>query len=294
MVHVAKPPDARPRRPRLACPAGAVDAHLHLFGPADRYSFVPETAYISGDALLEDCLAMHDVLGIRRGVLVSGGAYGRDPRHLLDMLGAAGGRLRGVAVPPDDLSTDAIVRMHEHGVRGVRFVSDARGRHLPRICPRLAAKVAEHGWHVQFYPSGTDITEYAPHLLELPNQIVLDHFGAMPAEQGVNQPAFRAVLKMLESGKVWVKLSGPMYCSKLEFPYADIVPFAHELVRHAPERLVWGSDWPHLHMGERAMPNDGDLLDLMLDWVPDPATRNRILADNPTALYRFAAAGGVA
>jgi len=208
------------------------------------------------------------------------------------MLEAAGGRLRGVAVPPDELSAEEIARMHRHGVRGVRFVSDARARHLTRIRPELAAKVAEHGWHVQFYPSGTDITEYPARLLALPNEIVLDHFGAMPAELGVNQPAFRTVLKMLETGRVWVKLSGPMYCSKLEFPYADVVPFARELVRHAPERLVWGSDWPHLHMGSRAMPNDGDLLDLMLDWVPEEAMRNSILAHNPASLYGFPSAKG--
>lgn len=291
-MHVAKPPDPHPRKPRLVCPPGSVDAHFHLFGPAQRYPFVPETSYISGDALLADCMAMHDVLGIDHGVTVSGGAYGRDSRHLLDMLEVSGGRLRGVAVPPDDLSAEEISRMHALGVRGVRFVSAARAKHLPRILPELARKIAEYGWHVQFYASGTDLVDYVDRLLALPNDIVLDHFGAMPAELGVEQPAFRAVLKMLESGRVWVKLSGPMYCSKLEFPYPDIVPFARELAKTAPERLVWGSDWPHLHMKERTMPNDGDLLDLLADWVPDGATRDRILSGNPSRLYGFGAGGG--
>ncbi|GAA4330362.1 amidohydrolase family protein [Pigmentiphaga soli] len=287
MVHVAKPPDPNPVAPRLKCPAGAVDAHLHLFGPAERYPFVPETQYLSGDALPESCIAMHDVLGIAHGVIVSGGAYGRDPAHLLDVLARFPGRFRGVCVPADDLGHEQIAHMDALGVRGVRFVSDARGAHLPRILPDLAARVAEHGWHVQFYAQGTDIVDHAERLRRLPNQIVIDHFGSMPAELGVDQPAFRAVLDLLDTGRVWVKLSGPMYCSRQEFPYADIVPFAHALVRHAPERLVWGSDWPHLHMKERSMPNDGHLLDLLLDWVPDAATRDAILAANPARLYGF-------
>ncbi|CAN5692656.1 amidohydrolase family protein [soil metagenome] len=287
MVHIAKPPDPDTAAPKLVCPPGAVDSHLHLFGPASEYPFVADSLYVSGDALPESCIAMHDVLGIDHGVIVSGGAYGRDPRHLLDMLRRFPGRFRGVAVPPDHLEIDEISVMHELGVRGVRFVSNARGKHLPRILPGLAARIDEFGWHVQFYPNGTDLTDYADRLLALPNDIVLDHFGSMPAALGVDQAAFRTVLRMLDSGRVWVKLSGPMYCSTQEFPYADMTPFAHALVRHAPERLVWGSDWPHLHMKERAMPNDGPLLDLLLGWVPDELARNRILVDNARKLYDF-------
>ena len=181
MSHVATPPDPKPRRPaRATCPPGGVDAHLHLFGPAARYPFVPETSYVTADALPESCIAMHDAIGIDRGVIVSGGAYGRDSRHLLDVLAAFPNRFRGVVVPPDDLAEADIARMHTLGVRGVRFVSDTRARHLTRIVPRLAARIAEHGWHVQFYADGTDLPQYAERLLALPNDIVLDHFGAMP------------------------------------------------------------------------------------------------------------------
>jgi 2-pyrone-4,6-dicarboxylate lactonase len=290
-MHTAIPPDPHPRAPRLPTPVGAIDSHLHLFGPAERYSFSAETKYVTPDALAESCIAMHQAIGIAHGVIVSGGAYGTDSRHLLDMLAQHPDRFRGVAVPPADLAEAQIEHMSRLGVRGVRFVSDARPAHLPRILPALAAKVNEHGWHVQFYAHGTDLERYADSLLALPNDIVLDHFGAMPAAQGVNQPAFKAMLRMLESGRVWVKLSGPLYCSQLEYPYAALQPMADMLVRHAPDRLLWGTDWPHLHLHGRGMPNDGALLDLLADWVPDEKTRHAVLVDNPSRLYGFAAPG---
>jgi predicted TIM-barrel fold metal-dependent hydrolase len=285
MAHVATPPDPHPRKPRLVCPPGAVDSHLHLFGPAARFPFVPDAPYATGDALPETCIAMHDVLGIAHGVIVSGGAFGRNSDHLLDTLARFPDRFRGVAVPPRHLSASEIARMHKLGVRGIRFVSDAGGKHVAHIEPETARAVFAQGWHVQFIAQGVNLLDHAERLLALPNDIVIDHFGCVPAELGADQPAFRTLLKMLETGRVWVKLSGPMYCSKLAFPYPDVQPLAEALVRHAPERLVWGTDWPHLHMYERAMPNDGDLIDLLLGWVPDEAVRNRILAGNPRRLY---------
>jgi 2-pyrone-4,6-dicarboxylate lactonase len=136
-------------------------------------------------------------------------------------------------------------------------------------------------------PYVVDIIEYADKLLALPNVIVLDHFAGIPAAGGVDQPAFRAVLKMLDTGRARVKLSAPMRCTKHNYPYPEVTPLAHALVRHAPERLVWATDWPHVNLDGREMPNDGDLVDLVLEWVPDSATRNRILVQNPCALYGF-------
>ena len=150
-----------------------------------------------------------------------------------------------------------------------------------------AVRAAEHGWHVQFYPHDADIVDYADKLLALPNTIVLDHFASVPAAGGVDQAAFTTVLRMLDTGRVWVKLSGPMRCTKQNYPYPEVTPLAHALVRHAPERLVWGTDWPHVNLDGREMPNDGDLLDLLAEWVPDGATRDRILVDNARALYGF-------
>jgi predicted TIM-barrel fold metal-dependent hydrolase len=158
---------------------------------------------------------------------------------------------------------------------------------VPNYSKELAARVHEHGWHIQFYPHGTDIVEYADKLLELRNPIVLDHFASIPAEGGVDQPAVAAVLRMLDTGRVWLKLSGPMRCTDANLPYASVTPLAQLFVKHAPERMVWGSDWPHVNLDGREMPNDGDLLDLMLEWVPDAAVRNRILSQNANKLYGF-------
>jgi 2-pyrone-4,6-dicarboxylate lactonase len=287
MAQMTKPPDPNTKVPRLQCPAGAIDSHLHLFGPKALYPLDANSVYETADALPETLIRMHGILGISGGVLVSGGAYGRNPRHMLDTLKRFPQHFRGVAVPPDHLSKQEIAGMHALGVRGVRFTTHPRGQHLAPILPELAAAIAEYGWHVQFYAHAGGIIDAADRLLALPNAIVLDHFGTIVAADGLDQPAFRTILKMLETGRVWVKMSGPMRCSKLELPYADMTPFARALVRHAPERLVWGSDWPHPNMNDQSMPNDGDLIDLMLDWVPDAATRNRILADNARSLYDF-------
>jgi predicted TIM-barrel fold metal-dependent hydrolase len=292
---LANPPIAATKTPKLICPPGAVDSHFHLFGPAAQYSFHPDSPYRSADALPETIIAMHKVMGVSRGVIVNGGGYGRDPRHLMDTLKRFPTYFRGVAVPPDHLSDAEIDEMTALGVCGVRFVSLVRGTHLSPILPKLAAAVAERGWHVQFYGHGGDIVDNVERLLALPNDIVLDHFGAINAEKGLDQPAFKTVLKLLDTGRVWVKLSGPMRCSRLGPPYADMTPYAHALVAHAPERLVWGTDWPHVNMNDQVMPNDGDLLDMMLDWVPDEAVRNRILVDNACKRYGFdlPAAGAV-
>jgi 2-pyrone-4,6-dicarboxylate lactonase len=161
-------------------------------------------------------------------------------------------------------------------VRGLRFISSARGmRQVPTLSEAVAARAAEHGWHVQFYPQQTDIIDNADRLLALPNRIVLDHFASVPAEGGIDQPAFKTVLRMLDSGRVWLKLSGPMRCSRQEYHYTNVAPLARALVAHAPQRVVWGSDWPH------------DLVDLIADWIPDAATRRRILVDSPCELYGF-------
>jgi predicted TIM-barrel fold metal-dependent hydrolase len=147
--------------------------------------------------------------------------------------------------------------------------------------------VADFGWHVQFYPAGDDLLAHEHELLSLPVPVVLDHFAAVPAVDGTSQPAFQCLLRMLSTGRVWVKLSGPMRCTPSDMPYCDVTPLACALVAQAPERLLWGSDWPHVNMVGRHMPNDGDLFDLLGEWVPDAETRRRILVDHPRQIYGF-------
>ncbi len=267
----------------------AWDSHMHLFGPATRFSFEARSPYTSDDALPEEYLRMQAILGLRRAVIVSAGGYGRNYRHLQSVLERFGAQFRGVILPPQDFSASEATALHKLGVRGVRMFAAPAGHewsHLPSIEPRIAAVAHDAGWHVQYQSLVRGyLVQVADQLLALPNRIVLDHFGAFDPLQGLDQPAFTTILRMLDSGRVWVKMSGPMRCSDDDFPYARMTPFAHALVGHAPERLLWGSDWPHVQMNGRLMPNDGDLVDLLAEWVPDPVLRSRILAVNPRELY---------
>jgi 2-pyrone-4,6-dicarboxylate lactonase len=280
-------PDPHPKKPRIKAPPGACDTHIHLFGPAAKYPFAPDSPYIAHDALPETFFALQDKLGMSTAVIVSPGGYGRNYSLLADVLTKYPERFRGIALLRDDTPSSEIGRLTKLGVRGMRMMSHKRGQHVPNYSKEIAARVHEHGWHIQFYPHGTDIVEYADKLLALPNQIVLDHFASIPAAGGVDQPAVKAVLKMLDTGKVWLKLSGPMRCTAEPPPYPSVTPLAHVFVKHAPERMVWGSDWPHVNLDGMVMPNDGDLLDLLAEWVPEAAVRNRILTQNAKALYGF-------
>jgi len=280
-------PDPNPKKPKIKPPPGACDTHIHLFGPAVKYPFAPDSPYTSRDALPETLFALQDKLGLSTAVVVSPGGYGRNYSLLTDVLAKHPDRLRGIALMRDDTPPSEYGRLTKLGVRGMRMMSAKRGQHVPNYSREVAARGHDHGWHVQFYPHGTDIVEYADKLLALPNPIVLDHFASIPAAGGVDQPAVKTVLKMLDTGRVWLKLSGPMRCTTENFPYPSVTPLAHAFVKHAPERMVWGSDWPHVNLDGREMVNDGDLLDLLAEWVPDNAVRNHILAQNANALYGF-------
>lgn len=284
------PPDPAPKTPHHAVPANGWDCHVHLFGPADRFPFDAASPYISDDALPDDYLRLLDALGLRHAVVVSAGGYGKDHRHLRWVLERFGARLRGVMLARDDVQAGEIADLDRIGVRGVRMFGGPVGHewtHLPRLDARIAGLAADRGWHVQYHSLTRDeIVGSADALRALPARVVLDHMGMFDPRLGLDQPAFDAVLRLLDTGNVWVKLSGPMRCAREEeYPYPSILPFARALVRRAPERLLWGSDWPHVQMNGRIMPNDGDLIDLLADWAPDEAVRRLILAENPVALY---------
>lgn len=277
--------DANAKKPKFVPPAGACDTHIHLFVPG--YSFASDSPYRAKDAPPEMLFELQKTLGLSTAVIVSPGGYGRDYTMLADVLAKYPDRFRGIALVKDDIPSTELERLTELGVRGMRMMSTKRGSHVPNFAPGIAGRVHEHGWHIQFYPHGTDIVEYADKLLSLPNDIVLDHFASIPAAGGVDQPAMKTVMRMLDTGRVWLKLSGPMRCTLENVPYPSVTPMARALVKHAPERLVWGSDWPHVNLDGREVPDDGDLVDLLLEWVPDEKTRNRILVDNANKLYGF-------
>jgi predicted TIM-barrel fold metal-dependent hydrolase len=286
MQYLTPPPDPNPNTPRTKVPPGGWDCQIHLFGPIDRFPQDPDSPYVSGEALPEMAIKMLDALGLHTAVVVSGGGYGRDYSYLLDVLQRFPDRFVGVILPPDELRDAELARLDGLGVKGLRFVSAGRAKNLPQILPDMAAQAENIGWPIHFYPHGEDILTYADKLLALPNsKIVLDHFASMPAAKGVDQPAMKTVLKMLDTGRVWIKLSGPMRCAPGDMPYAEVTPMARALIKHAPERMVWGSDWPHVNMVGRGMPNDGDLFDLIAEWAPDAADRERIVVTNPAQLY---------
>jgi 2-pyrone-4,6-dicarboxylate lactonase len=289
---LTQPPDPHPKTPRLRLPVGSIDTHIHLFGPAAHYPFHPDSKYIAADALPQTQIAQQDVLGLAGAVVVSGGGYGQNSQHLEHVLERFGERFRGVALLPDDADAAHVERLDRLGVRGARFVGTSHKGALPRLSPRIAALIGEFGWHVQFYPGPDDLLEKSQALLDLPVPVVLDHFACLPADRGVDQPAFKALLKMLDTGRIWVKLSGPMRCTPGDYPYAPVTPLARALVAHAPHRLLWGSDWPHVNMNGRGMPNDGDLVDLLSEWIDDADTLKQILVTNPREVYgQFGSAG---
>ncbi|WEX10764.1 amidohydrolase family protein [Chelativorans sp. AA-79] len=283
-----QPPMPNPQVPKLKLPADSVDCHIHLFGPAERYAFSASSRYVSDDMLPETYIALQQTLGLDKAVLVSGGGYGTDTRHLKDVLTRFPDRFRGIALLAETTTIDEMAELDALGVRGLRFVGPSHGGGLPQISPRMAAMAHEFGWHVQFYPHSEEILEVSDRLLALPNSaIVLDHFANIPAAGGTEQPAFRRVFEMLETGRVWVKLSGPMRCTLEEPPYPSVTPLACGLVEFAPERMVWGTDWPHVNMNGRTMPDDGLLVDLLSEWIPDEKRRTEIVRDNARRLYGF-------
>jgi len=292
MAVMSNPPDPNPRPPRFSCGPGAWDCHIHLFGPKPQYCLVAEAAYDVADAIPETYISLARVLGLQHAVIVQAMVQGHDHRRMLDALRQYPGRFRGVAVPAADISDRDIEEMDRLGVRGIRVMvsSGLAGVKAPRDAhfdERLIGRVAELGWHVQVIARATELVQLKDRLLALPTDFVIDHAGLPRVELGVNHPEFRAVLELLDSGRCWVKLSGPMrFSGQRSLPYHDTLPFYRALVERAPERLVWGSDWPHVLYNEGVMPNDGELLDLLAEWAPDPSVRRLILVDNPAKLYQ--------
>lgn len=285
------PPDFAPRPPRRALPANACDCHAHILGPAARHPYIAERIYTPPDCLLADYRAMLAALGVTRAVLVQPSVYGTDNRALLQALNEMQGAWRGVAVVEPTISEVELRAMHAAGVRGVRVnvvdVRDGKGA-LPLAALRaLAERIAPLGWHMEFLLHVDEFPRLDAELAGFPVDVVLGHLGYMRTALGLDHPGIQALLRLLQSGRAWVKLSGPYRISAGGLPYDDVTPFAHALLQAAPDRVLWGSDWPHV-MLKGAMPNDGELADLLGTWIPDEALRRQVLADNPARLYGFA------
>lgn len=274
------------RKPELELPAGSCDCHAHIFGPQSKYPYDPKRRYTPPDAPIPAYLKMLRTLGVERAVLVQPTVYKTDNSRLLDAIRETSFPLRGIVVVSDTVTDRELEEMHATGVRGLRM-NLRFGNDVPTdIIMQIARRIAHFGWHLQFRINPEDFINLEPMLEKLPVDIVIDHIGGVPVSEGISGKSFQIILKQVKTGRCWVKLSGPMRMSKQEFPYRDVVPFVRELVSAAPDRMIWASDWPHTTLTKK-MPNDGDLCDLLGEWIPDTAVRKKVLVDNPARLYGF-------
>jgi predicted TIM-barrel fold metal-dependent hydrolase len=291
MTHSPEPvqcagPQLDVKQPRLALPPKAADCHCHVFGPREQYPWAANRLYTPPPVYLEHYLAMLDATGLERGVLVQTGLYGNDNRFLVDAIKAHPGRLRGIALMGEDVTDRELRHLAASGVRGFRVNRTAKTGLTFDVARRLAERSAELGWHVQFLLDVEDHPDLDTLLGSFATEVVIDHMGRPDPRRGVNAPGFQALIRLLKSGRGWAKLSAPYRTSRQPPPYDDMTPFAHALVAAASDRLVWGSDWPHVLL-ETEMPNDGDLVDQIAVWVPDEGVRRRILVENAGRLYGF-------
>lgn len=282
--------DRQPRKPRIAMPRNACDTHAHICGPIELHPYAEGRVYTPPDALLHDYRHMLDTLGVERAVLVQPSVYGADNTVMLNAMAELGkARCRGVAVVEDDIPDSELKRFHDAGVRGVRVnvvdVAEDKGVIPMASLRRLAERVKPYGWHVEFLMHADEFPALDRELAAFPVDIVLGHLGYMKTDKGLKDPGYQSMLRLMQRGKCWVKLTGPYRISTQPLPHADTVPYASALLEANPERVLWGTDWPHV-MVKGPMPNDGDLTDLLLEWVPEK-WREQVLVQNPEKLYGF-------
>jgi len=282
------PPDPNTRTPKVKFPRGACDCHSHVFGPQTRYPFLPHAAYIAPESPTENYVRMLKTIGCERAVIVQPSVYGTDNSAMLDALRSGLFQFRGVAVVRPDITDRELQTYNDAGVRGIRvnLSSATPGMTLDqarRMLPRLKAL----GWHIQFFLDLKTMPDAVEKLGALDITIVIDHFGRVHAQEGVQGAAFQRLLQLVRRPNCWAKLIGPYFLSSRRPDFPDVAPLAQAVVAAAPERVVWGTDWPH-PSSHGAMPNDGDLADMLAAWVPDEAQRRRVLVDNPARLYGFA------
>jgi 2-pyrone-4,6-dicarboxylate lactonase len=285
-VKSCKPPDPHPKTPHVALPPGACDAHCHVFGPPDRFPYAPERSYTPPDAPVESLRALHRRIGVSRAVIVQASCHGADNRAMLDAIASSGGAYRGVAIVGPDTTDDELAALDRGGVRGVRFnfVAHLGGAPDLELFDCTLDRISALGWHVVLHLDAEDILTYAERIRRIRVAFVIDHMGRVKAAGGLDQTPFRRLLELMRNPLAWVKICGAERVSSTGKPFDDAIPFAAALIDAAPERVLWGTDWPHPNIAGD-MPNDGELVDLFARVTDDAALRRTILVDNPTRLY---------
>ena len=283
-IRILPPPDPNPVKPKYT-PPRACDGHCHIFGPASRFPYAPDRRYTPQDAGRETLAALHRHLGLERAILVQASCHGTDNNAMLDALEWSKGRWRGVAMVKKDVTDLELTTLHEAGVRGVRFnfVAHLGGAPDLKNVQAVIARVTPLGWHIQLHLDAEDIETYRDFLKSLRVPFIIDHMGRVEAKHGLDQKPFRHLLELMKNELAWIKVSGPERVSSAGKPFHDAMPFARALIAAAPDRVLWGTDFPHPNV--KWMPNDGELVDLFAATVPDDATRKKILVDNPARLY---------
>ncbi len=275
--------DTRP--PQQKAPPLSCDCHFHIFGPFDTYPMSGGRSYTPPEALVPSYLRLAETIGIQRMVVVQASIYGTDNAVTLDAISQFGQhRARGVAVIDDSFDDQALRRLHAQGIRGARFnMVSGNGTPVEQL-QALARRLAPLGWHIQIYADGPTMLEIGPMLAQLPTEVVIDHCGGVKAALGTTHPQFQALLRLLDSGRAWMKVCS-YRVSSTGAPFTDVAANVQALIAAAPDRCVWGTDWPHSQMSPT--PEAGVLLDQFFQWVPNVAAQQTILVDNPARLYGF-------
>ena len=275
-----------PCQPTFVAPTGAVDAHCHVFGPGNDFPYHPARKYTPCDAGKDQLFRLRDYLGFSRNVIVQASCHGPDNRALVDALEHSDGMARGVAFVRHDVSIDELSWMHDAGVRGVRFNFLKR---LVDSTPRehyleIVEKIQAFGWHIVVYFESQELYEIEDFLWALPTTVVIDHMGRPDVSAGLNHDDYLRVKSLLADEKFWVKVSCPERLTQSGSPYDDVIPFGRDLVESFPDRVLWGTDWPHPNMKSH-QPNEGVLVDCIPRIAPTAALQQKLLVDNPMRLY---------
>ena len=274
------------RKPAFRLPRGACDTHVHIWGPFDRFPLAKGAPYTPPERTSDDLLALHERLGVDRAVIVQTTVYKADNRAMLDGIARSNGRWRGVALIEESFDDAAFRALHEGGVRGVRFgfVKHLGGVPDLALVRRTAARIAPMGWHLVLHLDAGNIPDFLEFFGEFSLPVVVDHMGRVPVRGGLDQTPFRLLLELLKRPNWWVKVSGAERISESGPPFVDAIPFAQRLIAAAPDRVLWGTDWPHPNV--RWEPDEADLVDLLPRFA-DAAALQQLLVDNPARLYGF-------
>jgi predicted TIM-barrel fold metal-dependent hydrolase len=289
-IPVCTPPDPNWKKPRIALPAGSIDTHAHVFGPPDKYPLSPNHGYTPLQSSLEDLREMHKIFGVERLVLTQPSVYGTDNSMMMDAIRQYPDRMRGVVAVGPEITDKELEDFHADGIRGIRVNLVDKGgmpfASIEEFC-QFAERLKPFGWHLELLIHVHEFPDLRETLIKLPVDISVGHLGYTKTSAGVDHPGFQDFLNLVRDGHCWVKLTGTYRITTSEqTPYLDVTPMAQALIEANQDRLIWGTDWPHVST-YGFMPNDADLLDHMLDWTSDAKIHQKIFVDNPVKLFGF-------